>query len=90
MKKFLVILLSVMLLGSMAACQKEEVAAQGVTDDKVLIANCAATSGAYAPVGVPFIAGIQAYLDVVNKAGGVDGREIEFLHNDDEFDPVKG
>lgn len=90
MKKFLVILLSVMLLGSMAACQKEEVAAQGVTDDKVLIANCAATSGAYAPVGVPFIAGIQAYLDVVNKAGGVDGRKIEFLHNDDEFDPVKG
>lgn len=90
MKKIVVVLLSIMLLGSMAACAKKEVAAQGVTDKKVLIANCAATSGAFAPVGVPFIAGIQAYLDFVNKAGGVNGRTIEFKHVDDEFDPVKG
>ena len=63
---------------------------QGVTDTEVKIANTAATSGAYAPVGVPFLAGIQAYLDMVNEAGGIDGRKITFLHKDDEFDPVKG
>lgn len=63
---------------------------QGVTDTTIKIANSAATSGAYAPVGVPFNAGIQAYLDMVNEAGGIDGRKIEFLHTDDEFDPVKG
>lgn len=63
---------------------------QGVTADKIIIANSAATSGAYAPVGVPFLAGLQGYLDMVNKAGGVDGRKIEFLHTDDEFDPAKG
>lgn len=63
---------------------------QGVTDATIKIANSAATSGAYAPVGVPFNAGIQAYLDMVNEAGGIDGRKIEFLHTDDEFDPVKG
>ncbi|MDO8107593.1 ABC transporter substrate-binding protein [Isoptericola sp. b441] len=63
---------------------------QGITDTEVLIANSAATSGAYAPVGVPFIAGIQGYLDMVNKDGGVDGRTITFLHTDDEFDPAKG
>ena len=63
---------------------------QGVTDTTVLIANSAATSGSYAPVGVPFNAGIQAYLDMVNAEGGIDGRTIEFLHTDDEFDPVKG
>jgi branched-chain amino acid transport system substrate-binding protein len=63
---------------------------QGASADKILIANSAATSGAYAPVGVPFIAGIQAYLDMVNSGGGIDGRKIEFLHVDDEFDPVKG
>jgi len=90
MKKIVVVLLSIMLLGSMAACAKKEVAAQGVTDKTVTIANCAATSGAFAPVGVPFIAGIQAYVDYVNKAGGVNGRTIEFKHVDDEFDPVKG
>ncbi len=63
---------------------------QGITDTEVLIANTAATSGAYAPVGVPFLAGIQAYLDMVNADGGIDGRKITFIHKDDEFDPVKG
>lgn len=63
---------------------------QGVTADKVLIANSAATSGNYAPVGVPFLAGLEGYLKMVNDAGGIDGRQIEFLHVDDEFDPAKG
>lgn len=63
---------------------------QGITDTEIKIANTAATSGAYAPVGVPFLAGIQAYLDMVNADGGIDGRKITFLHKDDEFDPVKG
>lgn len=63
---------------------------QGVTKDKILVANSAATSGAYAPVGVPFLAGMQAKFDAVNKAGGIDGRKIEFIHVDDEFDPAKG
>ncbi|MDR0848580.1 MAG: ABC transporter substrate-binding protein [Propionibacteriaceae bacterium] len=63
---------------------------QGVTDTEIKIANSAATSGAYAPVGVPFIAGLEAYLKTVNDAGGIDGRKITFLHQDDEFDPAKG
>lgn len=63
---------------------------QGVTDTEVLVANSAATSGALAPVGVPFIAGIEAYFKMVNESGGMDGRNIRLLHEDDEFDPVKG
>lgn len=64
--------------------------AQGVTDSSVKVGNSAATSGAYAPVGGPFNAGIQAYFDMINDGGGVNGREIEFVHQDDEFDPAKG
>ncbi|MDL2323931.1 ABC transporter substrate-binding protein [Ruminococcaceae bacterium OttesenSCG-928-A16] len=64
---------------------------QGVTDTQVIIGNSAATSGAYAAVGVPFLAGIEAYLKMVNDQGGIDGREIVFNHiTDDEFDPAKG
>ena len=63
---------------------------QGVSDTEIKVANSAATSGAYAPVGVPFNAGIQAYFDMVNANGGIDGRKITFLHIDDEFDPIKG
>ena len=63
---------------------------QGVTDSEVLIANSAATSGTYAPVGVPFLAGMNAYLDMINADGGINGRKVTLLHTDDEFDPAKG
>ncbi|MBQ6733769.1 MAG: ABC transporter substrate-binding protein [Lachnospiraceae bacterium] len=63
---------------------------QGVTDTEIKIANTAAVSGAYAPVGVPFNAGIQGYLNYINDQGGIGGRKITFVHKDDEFDPVKG
>lgn len=64
--------------------------AQGVTDTEVLVANTAAVSGAYASVGLPFLAAIEAYFEMVNSEGGIDGRKITFLHEDDEFDPQKG
>ena len=51
-----------------------EATAQGVTDDTILIGNSAATSGAFAPIGLPFIHGIVAYLEYVNAGGGIDGR----------------
>ncbi len=63
---------------------------QGVTDTTVKVGNSIATSGALAPVGVPFKAGIEAYFKMINDGGGVNGRTIEYIHQDDEFDPVKG
>lgn len=64
--------------------------AQGITDTQIIVANSAATSGAFAPVGVPFNAGIEAYFNKINGEGGIQGREIVFTHVDDEFDPIKG
>jgi ABC-type branched-subunit amino acid transport system substrate-binding protein len=92
MKKVISILTALVLIGSLAGCSKTktEKQAQGVTDTEIVIANSAATSGNYAPVGVPFNAGIEAYLKMVNDGGGVNGRKIVFKHQDDEFDPVKG
>lgn len=69
---------------------EDEEPAQGVFDDRIVVGNSAATSGNYAPVGVPFNAGIEAYFKMINDEGGVNGRKIEFTHIDDEFDPVKG
>lgn len=64
--------------------------AQGITDKTVLIGNTAATSGAFASVGVPFNAGLKARLSVYNAAGGLGGRSVELKHYDDEFDATKG
>ena len=91
MKKLISLLLALVLVLGLVACGAGgSESAQGVTKDEILIANSSATSGAYAGVGLPFIAGIQGYLDMVNSQGGIDGRKITFLHTDDEFDPVKG
>lgn len=76
--------------GETEAAEVVDDGTQGVTDTEIKIANTAAVSGAYAPVGVPFNAGIEAYLEMVNSQGGIDGRTITFVHKDDEFDPVKG
>lgn len=63
---------------------------QGVTDDEIIVYNSSAVSGAFAATGAPINVGIQAYFDMVNENGGIDGRKITFLHTDDEYDPVKG
>lgn len=91
MKKLIALILALVMVFALVACGSGgSESAQGVTKDSIKIANSAATSGALAGVGLPFLAGINGYLDMVNEAGGIDGRKIEFLHTDDEFDPVKG
>ncbi len=92
MKKIVSILTALTLVGGLAGCTqtKKEEQAQGVTDTEIKVGNTAATSGAYAPVGVPFNAGIEAYFKMINEKGGVNNRKITFKHTDDEFDPVKG
>lgn len=63
---------------------------QGVTDDEIIVYNSSAESGAFASTGAPINVGIEAYFNMVNENGGIDGRKITFLHTDDEYDPVKG
>jgi len=93
MKKVVLLLISVLalMLMGLTACNNEGGgAAQGITDDVILIGNAAAVSGPLAMVGVPFVEGLRAYLHGVNEAGGVHGRRIELVHHDDGFDPVSG
>lgn len=90
MKRFMsIMLIFVLVLGTLAGCTGGEELAQGVTDTTIKVGNTAATSGAFAAVGSPFNAGIEAYFKMVNDDGGIAGRQIEFIHYDDEFDPIK-
>ncbi|MBN2878460.1 MAG: ABC transporter substrate-binding protein [Clostridia bacterium] len=63
---------------------------QGVTDTTIYVGNTAAVSGALAVVGVPFNDAIMAYFKMINDAGGIDGRMIEFITYDDGFDGATG
>ncbi|MCL2364796.1 MAG: ABC transporter substrate-binding protein [Defluviitaleaceae bacterium] len=92
MKKFVTFLLAsiaLVLLVGLAGCNRDG-DAQGITDTTITVGNTAATSGAFAMVGVPFNDGIRAYFHRVNEAGGIHGRELRFVHHDDGFDAVNG
>ena len=63
---------------------------QGVADTTIYIGNTAATTGAFAAVGVPFNAGLEAALLAYNTAGGFRGLNVELKHYDDGFDAAQG
>lgn len=95
MKKLVLAVVLFMAVFTLSACVEDIVEEQpevvpGVTDTTVKVGNAAATSGPYGSIGLGFNAGIEAYFDMVNDDGGVNGRQIEFVHYDDEFDPAKG
>ena len=63
--------------------------AQGVSADTILIGQSAALSGPAERLGKEMKAGAEAYFDVVNKSGGVNGRKIKLISVDDGYEPDK-
>lgn len=65
---------------------------QGITSKYIYVGNTAATSGAYATVGVPFNHGLQAAFHEYNTAGGFGekGLQVKLKHYDDEYKGEKG
>ena len=63
--------------------------AQGVSADTILIGQSAALSGPAEQLGKEMKAGAEAYFEVVNKSGGVNGRKIKLISVDDGYEPDK-
>lgn len=63
-------------------------AVPGVTDTSIKIGSFMALSGPVAAVGVPVKKGMEAYIKYINEQGGVHGRKIEFIAEDDQFNPA--
>ncbi|MDY7038485.1 MAG: ABC transporter substrate-binding protein [Thermodesulfobacteriota bacterium] len=59
---------------------------QGVTDKEIKLGSIITTSGPIAPIGIPCANGIQDYVNYVNEEkGGVHGRKITVIVEDDQF-----
>jgi ABC-type branched-subunit amino acid transport system substrate-binding protein len=71
-----------------AALAQGAAAENGVTNDKVVLGQAAVFSGPAAELGIQMRNGIKAYLDDVNKKGGVHGRRIELVTEDDRYEPA--
>lgn len=58
---------------------------QGVSDTEVVIGSVNDLSGIFAAVGVPAVNGANLRFDEINAAGGVHGRQIRFVVEDNGY-----
>ncbi len=82
---------TVIMFGFVTACDDEAAVengtSQGVTEDEIVVGSVGPQSGPFAFMGGPYYAGMDAYFQMLNEQGGVDGREVELIIQDDEFEP---
>ena len=61
----------------------------GVTDDRILVGMITDLTGPLAAIGQESSAGARLYLQHINDQGGVHGRKIELLVEDDNYKPPR-
>ncbi|HXY42784.1 MAG TPA: ABC transporter substrate-binding protein [Acidimicrobiales bacterium] len=60
----------------------------GVTPHSIVVGGIASLTGPLPQAFAPVFDGAQAYLDMINASGGINGRTIDFAYKlDDESDP---
>ena len=84
MKKILFIIL---ILGFGLSFQA--VAEVGVSEKEILIGTCLDADGNSSWPADDLLGGMKCYIDKVNKAGGINGRKINLIVKDDDYDPAK-
>ena len=62
---------------------------QGVSKNEIVIATIQDLSGPVAAFGMAARSGIQLRVDEVNEQGGINGRKIRLIAEDDGYDPKK-
>jgi branched-chain amino acid transport system substrate-binding protein len=70
-----------------AVCDPNE-SATGVSATEIKLGATMPLSGSGAPTGLGVAAGAKAYYAMVNKAGGIKGRKINFKVLDDQYSPA--
>ncbi len=80
----LAVALALALASTLAAAQQ-----QGVTKTEILIGTIQDLSGPLAGYGKAARNGMQLRIDEINEQGGVNGRKLRLLTEDDGYDPKK-
>lgn len=92
-----------MLIACMAGCASSNQAEKPVADapaqaadgtsgeegGEIVIALITNTTGDYAQYGIPVHNGAMLYIDQLNEAGGINGKQIKVLEYDDKADGVE-
>lgn len=62
---------------------------QGVTDTEIVIGDIVPLTGPPALLGVPHTIGVRLAIAEANAAGGINGRKIRFISEDDGYVPSR-
>ena len=62
---------------------------QGVTDTEILLGSSVDLTGPVASIGLPMKAGFEIAAEMINEAGGINGRKIRVLVEDNGYDPKR-
>lgn len=76
-------------IGGNAFAQAYEKKDEGVLATEIVLGSSQPLSGTLAYMGKAVDEGIRTYFDMVNSAGGVNGRKIKLITYDDELKPAK-
>jgi branched-chain amino acid transport system substrate-binding protein len=76
-----ILIASLVIAGLLSACQT-----QGSSGDKVRIGVFMSTTGSTANFGISSVNGIKMAADEINAAGGINGKQVELLVQDDRSD----
>ena len=79
---------SAILLAIAASLPRLAGAEPGVTPYKIVLSQAAVLSGPAAQLGIQMRNGIRSYLEYVNARGGVHGRKLELVSEDDRYEPA--
>jgi len=84
MKKYLLLLVSAIMLFSLAACSSDSSSGDG--EDVIKIGGIFSASGSSAPLGKPEMDTVKMLVEQINEKGGIDGKEIKLIAYDDKSD----
>lgn len=77
---------ALLLLGATPALAQQ---GPGVTDKEIKLGTWIPLTGPLAAYGVPFRAGADAYINMINEKGGIKGRKIVLIVEDNAYNPQR-
>ncbi|WP_234681582.1 ABC transporter substrate-binding protein [Bradyrhizobium monzae] len=87
--RFLLSAAIVVLTGVAAQPALAQFKTQGVSDTEIVIGTHMDLSGPIKSWGVPASSGMKLAVEQINAAGGINGRKIKLILEDDSYDPKK-
>lgn len=76
-------------IGLLAAASFSALAQQGVTDTEIVVGDILPLTGPPALLGVAHNLGVKAAVAEVNAAGGINGRKLRLISEDDGYVPTR-